>query len=373
MIVYSVLPVSAQERSNSSFFSEESFSFNKELISGGFWSDLNNHFSGKQSLGFETLKSFKNKNGSWGSILIQFRLGRYDRYYTMSNGMKMYSMHLPYENGWSFEFHDAYFKYTGNFKGKLKIKLGHFDVPFGLEENEDTHSQLTQLMSMRNLGVKKDYGLSLSGQLPHCDYNLAITNGSRYIPKNMGSYIISSRIGSPSDQNLNVGISGMKGKVVDPMGVMRGMSMMNPMGGDMDDNMNSGMNSMTTTWFGSETKPVFDILERWRIGIDASYLFRQFAFNGEITSGRDINQTVITGLGKIDMTISEKLSSSTQIQYAYQDIDNPEFNEEVMIAFGISYRISHHITLMTLYEHDIQQLGTIDKDRIIRARLYIYW
>ena len=66
--------------------------------------------------------------------------------------------HIDGMYDWELEFHDAYFKYSGPFKGRLNFRIGHFDVPFGLEQNVDTHSTLVQLMPMRNIGFKKDWG-----------------------------------------------------------------------------------------------------------------------------------------------------------------------------------------------------------------------
>ena len=212
--------------------------FKKEVLLSGNWSDVRKEPGGKQSVGFEALKIFSGKWGDWGKVLFQFRLVRYNNAFMLINDIKMPLMHLNKYDAWAPEFHDAYFEYRGKFKGRFDLRLGHFDVPFGLEENEDTHISLVQLMSMRNIGFKKDWGLSILGNLTKLDYNMALTMGSGVYPINRkNNFLLSSRVGTPADENIIIGISGIYGYVIDQMGVMRGMKMEMENGMEMIDTM----------------------------------------------------------------------------------------------------------------------------------------
>jgi len=350
----------------------KSFVFKKEVLLSGNWSDVRKEPGGKQSIGFEALKIFSGERGDWGKVLCQFRLVRYDNAYMLMSDMKMPLMHLNEFSTWAPEFHDAYFEYSGKFKGRFNLRLGHFDVPFGLEENEDTHTSLVQLMSMHNIGFKKDWGFSILGKLTKLDYNIALTMGSGIYPINRNrNFLLSGRVGTPADENIIIGISGIYGNPIDQMGVMRGMKMEMMMG--MGNGMGMTDTMMKTTWFGDDTKPKDNIINRWRMGVDITRLIGPFALKGEVSYGADVNQEVLNGLIQVDYNVTSKLLAITQFQYAYQDISDDGSKKDDSILFGINYKLSSYITLMTSFRHDIERLKYTRNENTIWVQLYFYW
>lgn len=341
-------------------FTENSV-FKKEVILNGSWSDEKDKLAGKQSAGFEILKRLTDRQGDWGTILFQLRFVRYDNTYMLVNDDMMPLAHADKKNAWKVELHDAYFKYTDNFKGRLNLRLGHFDVPFGLEENVDTHSTLIQLMSMRNIGFEKDWGISIGGQLTRLDYNFALTRGSgmEYIDRGQ-NYLLSARIGTPADKNFSVGLSGLYGEPIDTMAVMRGKKM--------------GMMEEPDTWFGRDTEPPDGIIKRWRMGVDSIYLYGPYTLKGEVSYGEDINQDIVNSLAELDYLFpNQKMQLVAQFQYAYQDIAAPGGKDDIFTILGLNYRFSPYVTLQTAYRHDFSRLEKTDEEETISVQLYCYW
>jgi len=351
------------EKSNSSFGSKfmENLIFKKEIILEGSWSDEKNELSGKNSIGFEVLKRFSGKRGDWGSALVQVRMVRYDHEYMFMNDTKMTPAHVDGMHDWEFELHDAYFKYSGPFRGRLNIRIGHFDVPFGLEENVDTHPTLVQLMSMRNVGFKKDWGLSILGQLPKFDYDFSITRGTGVEFRDRGdNFLLSARIGTPSTENFVIGISGLYGEVIDSMGIMRGMHMAN----------------MKNYYFGDTTRPGDDLVRRYRVGLDSTVLYGPFTFKGEASYGEDVNQEIINVLFETDYLfpgMDNRVEAVAQIQSAYQDITASGGDNDTFILVGLNYRITNEVTLQTTYRHDFERLKNTENEDMIALRLYCYF
>ncbi len=348
-----------------SFFSKlkENLLFKKEVILGGFWSDERSQIAGRNSIGFELLKKFSDKKGDWGSTLLQLRFVRYDHQYILMNNNKVPPNHVDDTHDWELEFHDAYFKYSGRFKGRLNFGIGHYDVPYGLEQNVDTHSTLIQLISERNIGFKKDWGISMGGQLPEIDYEFAFTRGSgiEYVDRGK-NFLLSGRIGTPADENFSIGISGLYGEPIDSMGIMRGKEL--------------GVMGEPNTWFGSTIIPEDDIIRRWRVGLDSIYLHGPFTFKGELSYGEDVNQEVVNGvfeIGYFSPGMDERLETLLQVQNAYQDINTSGGDNDTFLILGSNYKITNEVTLQFTYRHDFQRLKNTKDEDTIAMQFYCYF
>ncbi len=98
-------------------------------------------------------------------------------------------------------------------RGRLNVRLGHFELPFGLEQNLDTNGTLRQF-TFRERGIKVDWGVTANGQVGGAEYEIAASLGSgNDIEQRSGSSLVSGRIGTSSRGNFIVGASFMSGDV----------------------------------------------------------------------------------------------------------------------------------------------------------------
>lgn len=188
-------------------FADQSL-FYKELNLIGGYSDRREWVGKSQdlmnSVGFEYYRKFSNEYGDFLTADLQMRLA--------------YDSSEAWEDAWGLEIHNAWLQYKLN--PVHKIKFGHFDPAFGLEQVLDTHSTLLQTLAPKSIGFKKDWGVALEGALPDFDYSAALQLGSGMsIYRKDGSFLATSRIGTPAGRNLQGGLSLLYGKVLEIMGM----------------------------------------------------------------------------------------------------------------------------------------------------------
>lgn len=99
------------------------------------------------SAGFEHYGKFSSDYGDFLTTNLQVR-GAYDP-------------NEPFERAVSCEIHNAWAEYRINSAAKLKV--GHFEPAFGLEQIIDVHSTIIQLLTMNNIGYTKDWGRRAEG------------------------------------------------------------------------------------------------------------------------------------------------------------------------------------------------------------------
>ncbi len=155
--------------------------------------NLDTHSTQQMSvLGFDFHKVFSTASGDYGTLVFQ-------PYFVAREG----------ENELTWRI--ANFNYTGLANGKMNVRVGHFELPFGLEHNIDTNGTLQQL-SFRDRGLKADWGVSLNGTLPQFDYEIAVTRGTgNTFRREDASHAYSARIGTPAHKNLVLGLSWLNG------------------------------------------------------------------------------------------------------------------------------------------------------------------
>ena len=166
-------------------------------------------YLGRNSVGVEGLHKIAGENGDRATVAYQARLSRY-RALDMDNRVLMSA------DDWEPEIHTAYVNLRGFF-GRMNLKAGHLEVPFGLEPVVDTHTTLVPSASMVNLGTMNDWGASLNGQLRPFDYEVALTTGAgmkaRWNPleRDDGTYLVAARIQPVTDGNVRYGIAALFG------------------------------------------------------------------------------------------------------------------------------------------------------------------
>lgn len=158
----------------------------------------NNAF--QQVLGLDIHKVFSNKTQDIGTLTFQ-------PYIVKLNNVAQAPFIFDHGNDTELTWRIANFNYTALAQGKFNIRIGHFEVPFGLEHHVDTNGTLRQL-TINDRGIKADWGISVNGILPNLEYEIALTRGSgNDIKSTENPHIFSGRIATPSHKNLITGIS----------------------------------------------------------------------------------------------------------------------------------------------------------------------
>ena len=140
-------------------------------ISTRFSRDLRqNHHSSQQVVGFDLHKVFTGEQGDFATLVFQ-------PYWVRLHDVQNPGFYFDGGDDAELTWRIANINYTGLSYGSFNVRAGHFEVPFGLEQNIDTNGTLRQY-SFRDRGIKADWGVSVNGVLSEFDYEVALTRGS---------------------------------------------------------------------------------------------------------------------------------------------------------------------------------------------------
>ena len=100
------------------------------------------------------------------------------------------------------------FNYTGLGKNLPNIKLGHLELPYGIEYRINTNGTLQQYSHGMSLGPKADWGVSINKQTAVVDYEFSLTTGGgQSLTADHNSFVFTGYLGTPSHHNIHYGIS----------------------------------------------------------------------------------------------------------------------------------------------------------------------
>ncbi len=159
------------------------------------------------ALGLDTHKVFTNSKGDIGYGVGQL-------YWTKLSNHQPVPFLFTNKDDSDFIIREAHLNYTAGPNWLPNIRVGHFTLPFGLEESIDTNGRLLDYYLGKNLGSKLDWGLSLNKVIKQIEYNVSYTLGGKDKAKSVdGSYAITGRIGSLSHLDFIMGLSIFDGKI----------------------------------------------------------------------------------------------------------------------------------------------------------------
>ena len=167
---------------------------------------LNNNIAAKNisriyAFGLDTHKVFTSPYGDIGYAVGQL-------YFTKLSNQTPFPWMFDSSDDSKFVIREAHFNYTTGSNWLPNIRLGHFTLPFGLEESIDTNGRLLDYYHGKNLGTKLDWGLGLNKVLKTVQYSISYTLGGKDKPKSIeDSYVLSGRIGSLSHHDFVIGFS----------------------------------------------------------------------------------------------------------------------------------------------------------------------
>ncbi len=155
--------------------------------------------------GIDLHKVFTDEQGDWGTLTAQ-------NYLAYSQNV---DTELFYDQGFDVQYRIFNFNFTRFGKGKTNFRIGHFEVPFGLEQIINTNGTLRDYRHMQNLGVKNDWGITFNGERENIEYELGLSRGSgNNWRRRNDPYIVAGRVGTSRDEPVTLGLSAFHGKVL---------------------------------------------------------------------------------------------------------------------------------------------------------------
>lgn len=207
----------------------------------------------------------------------------------------------------------ANFNLTSLSRGGFNIRAGHFEIPFGLEQNIDTNGTLRQY-SFSDRGIKVDWGSSINGKYRGIDYEIAVTRGSgNDITARHDPYLISGRVGSSSTANFVAGFSWMYGDVLNATSA----------------------------------------LPRRRVGVDLAYYTGPWELLMEISGGENDGAGTANGLAEVSWrSPTESLHLYMQVRQLMTELPS-EWVDRTRISWGIDYHFNAKLSASTEISHDL--------------------
>jgi len=198
--------------------------------------------------------------------------------------------------------------------GRANLRIGHFEVPFGLEQVIQTAGTLHDMNARFNSGRKTDWGTSVNGLVSNVEYEFAWMTG----PGSSAGFF-TGRIGRSRDNDWWFGLSGLKG----------------------DTNTPSKVTSET--------------VERSRWGIDGGiYLGSGLHFLTDIATGRDNGERATHAL----LESGYRNRRETQLTYLQLRLGRIKTATDTMnadsVTLGFRYEPGQRLTTSFEYRHSLQ-------------------
>jgi len=277
-------------------------------------------------IGLDLHKVFQNKNGDFGTLLFQ-------PYLVRLTNVKNPPFFFDDGDDWELTWRMTNFNYTGLAQGMFNLRLGHFEVPFGLEQNIDTNGTLRQY-TFSERGIKADWGTSVNGVLDKFEYEFAVTRGSGVdLTSRHDPYLFSGRVGTPANNNMVIGLSGFYGEI---------------------------LNAAGTT-------------NRKLIGLDLAYYIYQWEFLLEASGGEQNDSEKVNLLAEVSWRSPlEALHLYSQVRQNFNQ-SATQWNDSTKLSFGINYEFNTSISLSGEISHDLEVLPTskIQSNAILQLRIRI--
>lgn len=157
---------------------------------------------------------------------------------------------------------------------RLNLKVGHLELPYGLETTITNAGELRSFTMGANTGLGVDWGATLNGTLERFQYEVGVGRGSgMFYADNFDPYSLFGRIGSPVDSETYGGTTGwgfsvFRGKVLNPARTA--------------------------------------VLQRERVALDGQVYFGPLGLLGELSSGANGQGArrvrVLNGLAEVNLT-----------------------------------------------------------------------
>lgn len=314
-------------------------------------------------IGLDFQKIVSGNQGDLGTFLMQAYISRQDN-------IGFGHAHGDSENEWYLSYHDINFNYTGLGNGDTGIRVGKFNVPFGLEPNVDTHFQLKQYLAIETLGFKKDWGISINSSKQNYEYEISVTRGSgndfRRIRRSHMSdarsakenWALAGRIGTPAANNFFHGLSLFYGEIP-----KMSHSDMSHEEMSMDGHIVSLPGHMT------DAAPISVIERRTRVGYDLSWVEGPLTLLTEISYGQNFDLDIANAIFEVDwQSLDSYLVLYSQFKYNGEELMNGSWERTTWANAGLKWQVGRRVTLSVQYDREIKSQDH-SKERVLQTQL----
>jgi hypothetical protein len=276
-----------------------------------------------QFYGFDLFKVLSGKRGDYATIVLQGFATRLD-----NNPAPPWFFDGPTDWQWIYRMFWINWKLAP--RDALNLKVGHFEMPFGLEMLIDTNGTLRQVGTAPNLGVKADWGLTLNGVSSGLEYEFGISRGSGNEWESAGSpYAFVGRVGTDPTRGWWVGLSGFAAELYRP----------------------------GTT------------IERRRIGIDAVLEFGAWTLMGEVSGGSNDSNDAVHALGELNWRDpTERWFGYGQLRTQKQRSSTTGWEGPFQSVLGVEWAPDRHWTLSAEWVQNLEQSPSGSRDTTMRLQ-----
>jgi hypothetical protein len=259
------------------------------------------------------------------------------------------------QHGRDIQIGEAYFVYRlpveADFNSTAYLKVGQFQVPFGLLAVYDPHLLILEPLADQSLGLRTDFGVALSGRVyGFLNYDLSITTGTGpnylYFDPNR---VVTFRLGrtfSTRNGVVNVGGSLLQGRLP-----ITDLTAENPFAVELPP---SGRIRADRGGFVSKS----------RIAGDVSYGYNRATVRGEFVFGADNDKRVLGYYAEGNYRFTGRISAAVSRSLFVYPEGNSSATRE---SLGLTYASTANLTFRGLYQYlrDVPR----DESSLVRHRL----
>lgn len=220
------------------------------------------------------------------------------------------------------------------------LKVGQFQVPFGLLAVYDPHLKIIQPLYSDALGVRTDFGIALSGTLyGHLQYDASLTTGSGPNHADVDpNRLVTLRLGRTFDTRnglVNFGGSLLSGRLP-----VTDLDAADPFAVELPPSGRVRANRLDTA--DKRFTP------KTRIAIDATYKYKSIVGRGEAIAGADRDHRVQGYFGEANYNFTRRAA----VTGAYSVFVYPQGNSTNSIgSAGMTYSFSRKVSASAIYQY----------------------
>ncbi len=280
------------------------------------------HYWSMHAAGFDLHKVVSTRRGDVGTLVFQPYVVK------LVNAPGVPPI-FDHEDDAALQWRIANFNYTGLAQGRFNVRIGHFELPFGLEHVVPTNGTLHQMNAPASIGLKADWGMSVNGFFPEFEYEFAAMRGAGNDLSTDANGIVVGRIGSRRDRRLSVGVSFMDGEM---------------------------------------ERGCCNFIERRRAGIDATLLLpRGFQIGAEYAAGEDDGEGIEHAFADVRwLSPSESLLTYVQWRRASTDTISGYTSS---FAAGLRYEPDGHWNVDLQLQHSLNRASNVTSTETVSVQL----